>query len=311
MSIKSIKKISTFAFLLLAFSFFVYYIFVNYKNLPQIHWNSISLFGSIGSVFLYSLNILAGGLIWHVLLRDYGVTISVKESIHIVCLAQFGKYLPGNVGQHIGRVAIANEKKIPAAITLQTILMESILLAVIGISISLVGFFAYEFANLNDSRGFILQMVVICLGALFLPKILILLANKFAKGKLEKLAGGNPLRIPNFSALSIAALLYVFTFVNLGIILDIIAKTIFQYSESNIFFLTTAFAWSWILGYLAPGAPAGLGVREAVIIASLSSKYDPGIAIGLSIVLRFITTIGDGAVFLVALAFKNRSFLKS
>ncbi len=58
-------------------------------------------------------------------------------------------------------------------------------------------------------------------------------------------------------------------------------------------FLTGAFASSWILGFIAPGAPAGLGIREAILSTWLSGSLPPAQIVLLVIALRIATTLGD------------------
>jgi uncharacterized membrane protein YbhN (UPF0104 family) len=60
-----------------------------------------------------------------------------------------------------------------------------------------------------------------------------------------------------------------------------------------VVFLTGAFASSWILGFLAPGAPAGLGIREAILSAWLSGALPPAQVVMLVVALRIATSVGD------------------
>jgi glycosyltransferase 2 family protein len=62
-------------------------------------------------------------------------------------------------------------------------------------------------------------------------------------------------------------------------------------------FFIGAFASSWILGFVAPGAPAGLGVREAILSAWLTGVLPPTQAVLLIVTLRIATTVGDLANF--------------
>lgn len=307
MNKKRIKFILTLLFVCISFGFFAFYLFRNYQNLPNIHWNIQTVLVSALSLFIYTGNILIGGIIWFILLKDYDAKIKWTEVLGIISRSQFGKYLPGNIGQHVGRVVLANEKEVPIITTLQTLFIESAILAIAGISISILGFFLYSFESFNDSRIVIMQLILLALAALFLPKLFFFIVNRYAKGRLLKFTGGVQLRIPKFSTLILVSVLYIITFFNIGIVLDLLAKVVFECSDSDVFLLTTAFSWSWILGYLTPGAPAGLGIREAIIVASLSSRYEPGIAIGLSVILRFITTIGDGVIFLIASYYQKNS----
>lgn len=55
----------------------------------------------------------------------------------------------------------------------------------------------------------------------------------------------------------------------------------------------TAFAVAWIAGFLTPGAPGGLGVREASLILLLTPVTGERNALAIAIVMRLITTLGD------------------
>jgi len=105
--------------------------------------------------------------------------------------------------------------------------------------------------------------------------------------------------------MAIASFLYLVTFFIVGLLLDSHARILFGADNSQILTLTAIFAWSWIAGYITPGAPAGLGVREAVLVSALTPLYGASVAVGLTVSLRVVTTMGDGLVFLIALAVRR------
>ncbi len=61
-----------------------------------------------------------------------------------------------------------------------------------------------------------------------------------------------------------------------------------------------AYPVAWLAGFLLPGAPAGLGVREAALLALLDQAVTPEALGGAIIVHRVITAVADGLVALVA-----------
>ena len=61
-----------------------------------------------------------------------------------------------------------------------------------------------------------------------------------------------------------------------------------------------AYPLGWLAGFLLPGAPAGLGVREAALLALLDSAARPETLGGAIIIHRVITAVVDGLVALVA-----------
>ncbi len=63
----------------------------------------------------------------------------------------------------------------------------------------------------------------------------------------------------------------------------------------------------WLVGYATPGAPGGLGSREAVITLMLSTVAPPETAILVALVFRLVTTLGELACFATgALAIPRR-----
>jgi uncharacterized membrane protein YbhN (UPF0104 family) len=62
-------------------------------------------------------------------------------------------------------------------------------------------------------------------------------------------------------------------------------------------------ALAWLLGYVMPGAPAGLGVRETVLVLGLGPALGEAEALVVALAYRFVTVVVDavsaGAGFLL------------
>jgi hypothetical protein len=61
-------------------------------------------------------------------------------------------------------------------------------------------------------------------------------------------------------------------------------------------------ALAWIVGYVTPGAPAGLGLREAVLTLGLSPALGESEALALALLYRLVTAVSDGAAALLGFA---------
>ena len=57
--------------------------------------------------------------------------------------------------------------------------------------------------------------------------------------------------------------------------------------------VTIIFSIAWVAGFIIPGAPGGIGVREAVIIFFLTPIIGEAESITVSIGLRLVTLLGD------------------
>jgi uncharacterized membrane protein YbhN (UPF0104 family) len=51
-----------------------------------------------------------------------------------------------------------------------------------------------------------------------------------------------------------------------------------------------------LLGYVTPGAPAGLGLREGVLALGLTPVLGESEALALALVYRLVTVIADGVL---------------
>lgn len=74
----------------------------------------------------------------------------------------------------------------------------------------------------------------------------------------------------------------------------------------SMFRVLWVFASAWLAGTVTLGAPAGVGVREGVLVLGLSGSLGGPAAVAVAIMLRAITVTGDGLVALTALLVSSR-----
>lgn len=290
-------------FTVLASGFFISYAIDHFKDIPSVQWGHEAIGVLAFSVALIVLSIGIGGLIWQFLLRDHDITVSNSKIQEIFLVAQFGKYLPGNVGQHVGRVYMAREAGVPLAVTINTMLMEVFWGAGVGAGLGLLSLlFFVDPASLTGFVGISPMALALLLPvALLLPWLGIRFINFFLPWLARKLSGGGRIVEPRLQTAVVVAGLFALSFLIMGIILHFQAQWLFRHAGGSIIELTCLFAIAWIAGYLMPGAPAGLGIREAMMIVLLTPIFGSGVAVGLSITLRMTTTLGDVLAFLIGI----------
>jgi hypothetical protein len=54
---------------------------------------------------------------------------------------------------------------------------------------------------------------------------------------------------------------------------------------------------SWLMGFLTPGAPGGMGVREALLVSLLGQAVAADVVLIAALLFRIITTVGDVVLF--------------
>lgn len=63
---------------------------------------------------------------------------------------------------------------------------------------------------------------------------------------------------------------------------------------------------AWMLGYVVPGAPAGLGLREAVLTLGLTPVIGGAAAVALSLAYRLLTLVSDALLAAIGFALLRR-----
>ena len=70
-----------------------------------------------------------------------------------------------------------------------------------------------------------------------------------------------------------------FIFILWGLILCILLSPSNNSVLNTVALSIFAFSLSWVVGFITPGAPAGLGIREATLILFLQSSVNPSVSI--------------------------------
>lgn len=300
---RKVFKLSGALLTAVAVIYFLTFAIRHVESLPELEWNW-KVIASIGiSTLIYSSVMLIGGYGWYLLLRSVKEPVGLAVALVIFSLAQFAKYIPGNVGHHIGRVALAKSYGLNVARVILTMFIESGWVIVSGAMVALVSIFVSGQSILTfiPHAPPVWQVALAAVTAVFLPLLGIWVIKRWLGTTSKKLLGIDEVIIPKAATLIRCSLLYILTFIIVGAIMNILAMTFFKAPESHILFLTGLFSVAWISGFIVPGAPAGLGIREVILVTGLTPVYGSGVAVSLSVALRVVTTSGDGLAFAAAL----------
>lgn len=244
----------------------------------------------------YVASVGLSSLAWRQLLLGMGVRNRWTELCGIVASTQIGKYLPGNFAHHVGRGALSLERGIGPLPLLTTGLAEIALLclasvAVGGVSLLLSGRIAI-LSQIGDPGLIVIVLLgaaVLIAGISMLHRVAPWLLARFAKGHAGHAMGSPPGAQSMLQAFGLYVLVYAcFGIGNLGM-----ATLMLPDVAQHGWLLLAAFSLAWIIGFATPGAPAGVGVREAVMLVLLQDAYAPADASAIVIAIRIATTLGD------------------
>jgi len=261
------------------------------------------------AVLVYSASALVSNFAWYYLMRSVGEhSLQMWQAMSIGFLSQAAKYIPGNVAHHFGRVVLAKRHGLGMSNTLFTMFLETVWVVAIAALLALVVLMSVG-KSLFDEIPQIPQWWVLTtvIGlAILAPVAVHRLFERAARWwALRQEIEISSVRMPPQRTIWQVSSLYVLNYLILGLVLHIIASQIFGEVKGGIFLLSGIFAVAWIAGFLTPGAPAGLGVREVVLVAALTPVYGSETAVGAAAVLRVVTVLGDGLVFLEGLGLER------
>jgi hypothetical protein len=248
-------------------------------------------------VLLYMAMLPISAYAWGCLLQGLGRNAPFALTAPILATSQFGKYLPGNAAHHIGRLVMARSAGIGAGGGILSIAYESILSVLACAHASALTFLwdtpkAFSDSIVTDNR--VLLITLVTAGAIATLMLAPHLAQIVWRLRNRHTPEAQPPSLsPGAAAMAIGYLCYAANFALVGFGLWVVASVLVPGTGISPILLTGAFASSWLIGFVTPGAPAGLGVREAVLTLWLSESLPAGTVVVLVLALRIATTLGD------------------
>ena len=278
------------------------------SSLSPVHWTPEGYISLAIATLLNSLVIILGGYAWLLLLRACGESARAVEGMVIFVLSQFAKYIPGNVVHHAGRIAIACSRGFAFYRVTLSMAIETGWIIVTASNLIIICLIFSDDIVLQYSQELSapIKMALATSVAVVLPVIAGWILFRWRLGPVMKLFDTSSLKVPSSIVLICCLLIYTLCFFSMGIASDILIRGLFGVTESRVNLLTGAFAIAWTAGLFTPGAPAGLGVREAILLRLLSPVYGTGIAVELAITLRVVSIVADGLTFMLAIIVKWR-----
>lgn len=300
-SLRLIARWAGWGLVALASVFFIREVIRQMPTFTQIAWDMHGLFAIGFSTALMLLVVLIGGGMWFALLRDQNQTPNLLTALRIVALSQIAKYLPGNVGHLVGQVTLAKGAGIPIGVAMTTLTISSLWLIAIGVGLGSFGILSLTETMEMDwmpslSAWHLAALTVILCVA---PWVGILILNCWLPKLSELIGGGRKLALPRISTALLLGIGFTVCFFIFGLMLELQATYLFNADSGNWLILTLLFTGAWVSGYLVPGAPGGIGVREAMMIILLTPIVGGSAATGLGISMRVATTAGDALAFVL------------
>jgi uncharacterized membrane protein YbhN (UPF0104 family) len=210
------------------------------------------------------------------------------------------KYAPGNVFHFLGRHSLSKSEGVPHHAIAFANGVE-ILLQLFAVSfIIMIGAF---FFDISLDLGTYLQLsktkILLAFALLLLLVFVVLFKKKYREVILHK---GGLLSLFQVFGYHLVFLL------GSAFILVIVYAWIIGVSFTFSMFVQTVFVSSlaWLLGFIVPGAPGGVGIREAVLVLLLPAimMVSKELVLAGALVYRVVTMLGEGLTYFWAKLFQ-------
>jgi uncharacterized membrane protein YbhN (UPF0104 family) len=225
---------------------------------------------------LYALLIFLLGLSWKKILEILMNKVLSETLIYVYVKSFIAKYIPGNVFHYFVRHSEALKYGISNKVLVKSNILEAFLIVLASLLVSIP-----SVMSSSDNRSEILEQYFEYWVVLFLLYIIIFIFYFFYKSEIF-----------NLRKYLYVVLQYMIFFVVAGVICWILIEDIYGINVSVIFCIGL-YALSWLFGFIVPGAPGGMGVRESVFVILSIGILSQAQALLVALVLRLVNTFGE------------------
>ena len=225
------------------------------------NWGAITL---SGVVFLLAHTVLVAT--WRSVLGCWHERLPFWSAARVWSVSNLGRYLPGNVWQIGVMAALARQLSVSPIAASGSALLGTLVNIVAGFVVALVSGRALLFRHVpGGMQGLAIAAVVVAVvGLLLMPFIVPRLAPRVGRLLGRPLAATLPARAIIYSIVgnTIAWLIY-------GAAFQLFVRGVLGSAAGGYTSYLAAYTSSYLIGYIAIFAPAGLGVRELAMLELL------------------------------------------
>lgn len=225
------------------------------------------------------------GQVWAYILKALGYPVSSSWAIRTFLQTNLAKYLPSNLLHLYGRTLAAKTIGVPTGAASLSVILDSLLVIASGWILGLLS--VPKQGALAAGLGLLTILVVIH------PKSLRFFMGKM-KLSFKKRAGSEPIpEIKHYPLdLLLGEIFYVFLR-GVAFVFTVLAITAVPWDQ--IPRLISVYAIAWLMGYLTPGAPGGLGVYEITLIGLLdhTTNLQQAELLGAVAISRLVGTLAE------------------
>ncbi len=243
-------------------------------------------------------------MVWRELLADLGSRLSVTEAWRIMFIGQLGKYVPGSIWPVLAQSELGADRGISRSRTALSVLLGYAVMTCSGAVVAAVTLPFATAASVDQYFWilFLLPVAIVALSPPVLNRMLRLVLRLSRQPGLEQ--GVSFKGLARTMAWAVAG--WSFN----GLMVYVLMRQLAGDAQGTLLVSVGAYSLSWAAGFLAVFAPAGTGVREAVMVAVLHMRTTAAIALVIALVTRALAVLCDAVTGAAAAGLVGRGRLR-
>jgi uncharacterized membrane protein YbhN (UPF0104 family) len=289
----------TVAVLAVVAGFFVATLATRWNDVISLKWRLRPGVFALACVLL-AISYALVACLWGLALRRAAGT-RLAAGVRIWFLSNLARYVPGNVWSYVGAVELARREGVARRTTLAVMALTQVLSVGVALLVGLPVLLA-ERARLGRPAllGAVVVVAVAGLAAGFRRQLLAL-----ARRRLPGFEPGD--LTPSAGTVALLVLGYAGYWAVTGLAFATLVASLYPLAAGDVPLVVAAYAGAYAAGFLALLTPAGLGVREGVLVVALAPVLPAGPALVVALVSRvwmMLTELAGAGV--AHLAARNR-----
>ena len=312
------KIIKNKIFLVFKYLFVFFVVFLIGKSLYD-NWEEIkeysfelNLHFFIISVLLMLLSVFVFGILWNLMLGKLsGKKMGIYAASYIHFSSWLCRYIPGKIGIVLTKIILCKKNGYKTKELVFSSVYENVFIIsssfLLGVPVVFSFFNIFSFSKI---LFYILYVLIIAIGTLLIshPSVFSSAINLFSKiGKYSYTSKDEIL-----SAREVIYYLFLYALPRLlsGLGFFFLIISIVPLDFSFAWYAIGVYSLSSVIGYIAVFAPSGIGVREAMVIFSLSGFFPVGVAILISVLSRAWIVFSDLLILFFIFLYKGLCQIK-
>ena len=246
----------------------------------------------LGAVLLTAVSVIGCAVVWARLLGGLAGEIEQTPAVRAFVYTWLGRYVPGTVPYHAARIMLADSLGTSKRLLTASIAYESILTVGSGALVGVVGLMFGLGLHFGHSWLYVAAGAPLALLPLALhPRVLVPVTDRLLR--IVRRPGLSSEALLDGQRTTLLFLAYSLIYVANGLGFYLVTQALGEHVNPAL--AVGAFNLAAVLGVLTLFVPSGVGVREAVIVALLSSTLAPDAALVAAGLARVVALLADVA----------------